>query len=217
MQKSDVPGFINDLMLDTERLTTDEDSEPVPGYPEWRYKAMAGMQGCPAEVWRYIDEKNLARLRGIPWEGFDEILEAFDLDMPEAASRKIFSGTTGTSGAERGSAWKGVPKFVEAPNLMRTIEKIQTQYRPISLSGFEKLLKNAGITLPNPVIARLFGQVDDIKIKIGEAEEFVCEDLASLNELGEVVEKYLSGGMWFLGFSKKLAFFHATWFPKPNH
>ena len=95
---------------------------------------------------RYIDEKNLARLRGIPWEGFDEILEAFDLDMPEAASRKIFSGTTGTSGAERGSAWKGVPKFVEAPNLMRTIEKIQTQYRPISLSGFEKLLKNAGIT-----------------------------------------------------------------------
>eukprot|EP00438_Fugacium_kawagutii_P006751 Skav206596 [mRNA] locus=scaffold4512:70876:83358:+ [translate_table: standard] len=48
-------------------------------------------------------------------------------------------------------------------------------------TSFEKLLKNAGITLPKPVIESLFGQLDDITLQIGEVEEFVCEDLVSIS------------------------------------
>ena len=191
LQKSDVPGFIQDLILATEKglRNTEEGLEQVPGYPLWKYKPMDGMQGCPAEIWRYVDELNLAQLRGISWEGFDYLLEEFDLDMPQPASRKIFSGVEG--GVEKG--------FVQAPHIMRTIEQIQTKYRPISLSGFTKLLKQSGITLPRRVIESLFNELDDITLKIGATEEFICQDLVNLNDLGPLVEKYLSGGMWFLG------------------
>ena len=191
LQKSDVPGFIQDLILATEKglRNTEEGLEQVPGYPGWKYKPMDGMQGCPAEIWRYVDELNLAQLRGISWEGFDYLLEEFDLDMPQPASRKIFSGVEG--GVEKG--------FVQAPHIMRTIEQIQTKYRPISLSGFTKLLKQSGITLPRRVIESLFNELDDITLKIGATEEFICQDLVNLSDLGPLVEKYLSGGMWFLG------------------
>ena len=211
-----MPGFINDLMLDTERLTTDEDSEPVPGYPEWRYKAMAE---CKAVQLRFggISMKKIWRVFG---ESLGRVsmksLKPLIWTCPKLLRRRSSVAPLAPVAQKDAVLGKVCRSLLKRPNLMRTIEKIQTQYRPISLSGFEKLLKNAGITLPNAVIASLFGQVDDIKIKIGEAEEFVCEDLVSLNELGEAVEKYLSGGMWFLGFSKKLTFFHPTSFPKPN-
>lgn len=194
-----MPGFIQDLILATEKglRNTEEGLEQVPGYPLWKYKPMDGMQGCPAEIWRYVDELNLAQLRGVSWEGFDYLLEEFDLDMPQPASRKIFSGVEG--GVEKG--------FVQAPHIMRTIEQIQTKYRPISLSGFTKLLKQSGITLPRRVIESLFNELDDITLKIGATEEFICQDLVNLNDLGPLVEKYLSGGMWFLGLLNHHSFF----------
>ena len=191
LQKSDVPGLIEDLLLqmDKDHLRNEsdvQDLEALSGCPDWKYKPMDQVQGCPAEMWVYVDDTHLAKLRGVPWEAFDFLLEQFDMDMPEPASRKIFSS------ADASAVREG---FIQPPEVLKIIEHIQTTYRPISLSGFHKLLSKAGITLPKQIVDSLFGQQEDITLKIGDSD-FPCQDLVDLDRLGPDVEKYLSGGMW---------------------
>ena len=159
------------------------------GFPSWCYEPVRGVLGCPAVLWRYLDDTSLVPFRGLPWEAVDTLLGNFDLDMPEAASRKIFSDVYEISGTQ---AQKDGIGFIPPQVLWKVIEYLTAECRPISLSGFEKVLQKAGVTLPSHVVKRIFLQLDDITLH----DKFTCEDLVDFNKLAPLVSQYLSGGMW---------------------